>query len=108
MDRALPIVADPTFTKAVLRLSLARRTDVYIALRAIERGDEQLTLDQGNVYHFDLTWGSGRSYRLLLARGTKWEREVALAVGAFWVDAGGKTSATRINAARRAWEAWSP
>lgn len=108
MDKAVPIVAHPTFTRAVLRLSIARRTEVYIALRAIDRGDEQLEPDHGNVHHFDLAWMPDRSYRLLLARGVKGEREVALAVNAFWIGAGGKTSAARIKSARRAWEAWSP
>ncbi len=108
MDRTVAIVAHPTFTRAVLRLSIARRKEVYIALRAIERGDELLERDQGNIYHFDLAWEPGRRLRLLLARGVKGDREVALAVNAFWIDAGGMTSATRITAARRAWETWAP
>lgn len=114
MDNVLPIVAHPTFTRAVLRLPLPRRKEVYIALRAIERGDEQLEHDEANIFHFDLDWAdartagvTGRTFRLLLVRGIKNDREVALATDAFLAEAGGKTSGDRVDAARRAWDTWT-
>jgi hypothetical protein len=108
VDNLLPIVAHPDFTRAVLRLSLARRKEVYIALRAVERGDEQLLHDQANIYHLDLTWESGQPLRLLLARGIKRGREVALATTAYWVEPGAETSAARIKGAMQVWDAWVP
>lgn len=115
MDNVLPIVAHPTFTRAVLRLPLPRRKEVYIALRAIERGDEQLEHDEANLFHFDLDWAgdrttgaTGRTFRLLLVRGTKDDRDVALATDAFWVEGGrSKTSGGRVDGARRAWKSWT-
>lgn len=108
MDSGPPIVAHPTFTREVLRFSVPRRTEIYIALRAIERGDEHLERDEGNIYHLDLPLTPQRRLRLLLARGVKDHQDMALATDAFWVEEGAATPASRIEAARHDWDSWSP
>lgn len=109
MGKPLPVVAHPAFTTAVLRLPLPRRKEIYIALRAIERGElEPAGEGASMVCHLDLPSGSKRVLRLVLVRGLKSDREFALAVDAFWTQPGHGVTRVRARAAQQAWDAWKP